>query len=159
MMIMMKEEKSARLKRWWRWRLSFWLRKLGVFEFFVLPKINCFIFKKNLVNDWQKVMLISTGIFICLSLFISFLRSTFYDVIFFPLLWIFEKNKVMLIGVILIKGRTEFEKLNFVFMRFILILMSFSLVMDLIWLIFYTDVISFIFFTKLIWYEWKELGR
>ena len=33
-----------------------------------------------LVTDWQKIMVISTAIFIALALFISFLRSTFYDV-------------------------------------------------------------------------------
>lgn len=46
----------------------------------------------------------------------------------------------MIIGVILIKSRMEFDKVNFFFMRLIVILMSFSLVIDLIWLIFYTDV-------------------
>lgn len=46
----------------------------------------------------------------------------------------------MLVGIILIKGRTNFEKFNLFFMRIILILLIFSIVMDLIWLIFYTDV-------------------
>ncbi len=46
----------------------------------------------------------------------------------------------MIIGVILLKSRMNFEKMNFLFMRILLILFIFSIVMDLIWLIFYTNV-------------------
>ena len=56
----------------------------------------------------------------------------------------------MLVGIILMKSRLNPEKLNFFFMRIILIFMAFSIVMDFFWLIFYTNVnISYFFYLKL----------